>query len=271
MSRPKAFTQREFWISRLFKTHVEKYTLFFSFVNAVLLFSALFLFLPPFFGAPWKKRVYLATFPRSGNHWMRNLIEEATNIATSSVYTDPDPPHYLFPFPWGGYCVDHGYEGNRRYPHPEEVVVIKTHSPCGIIPYFAKQPYQKAIRIVRHPIDSFYSLYLFFCSKPPALIIPRETLKEYIALWHTFQDYWNQAHDVVTIRYEDLHNNPHCILKKTLETFGYEVEETDIQRAIAKYPPQGDLLKYIQHYSEEDLQLIEHELGDLMRQFGYNL
>ncbi len=249
----------------------QKHKLFFLIANAAILFSALFVFLPPFFGYPWQKRVYLATFPRSGNHWIRNLLEEATNVATSSVYTDPDPPHYLFPFPWGGYCVDHGYEGNRRYPNPNEIVVIKTHSPCGVIPYFAKQPYGKAIRIVRHPIDSFYSLYLFFCGPDPAPIIPRETLTEYIDLWRAFQNHWNQAHDVLTIRYEDLYNHPYPIFKEILESLGYEAEETIIQRALVKYPPRGGLLKHIHHYSSEDLQLIEHELGDLMRQFGYSI
>lgn len=49
----------------------------------------------------WQHRVYLASYPRSGNHWLRYLIEEAKGIATSSVYQDPDPPHLDQVFPWG--------------------------------------------------------------------------------------------------------------------------------------------------------------------------
>jgi hypothetical protein len=240
-------------------------------LDAFVLLLGLLFFLPSIFGGPWKKRMYLATFPRSGNHWMRLLIEEATHLATSSVYTDPDPPHSLFPFPWGGYCIDHGYEGNRGYPSPKESVAIKTHSPCGITPYFAKLPYCKALRIVRHPLDSFYSLYLFFCGDNPSMQIPRGTLNEYIAQWRSFQEYWNCAHDVVTIRYEDLYNNPYPTFKIALEALGYPTREDDLVRAIAKYPPHGGLLKHSHHYSSDDLQLIERELGDLMRQFGYTI
>ena len=73
-------------------------------------FSFLLLVLLICFGVQGKvtadnwKRAYLVTFPRSGNHWMRYLIEEATQIATGSVYQDMDRPVHLERiFPWGGY------------------------------------------------------------------------------------------------------------------------------------------------------------------------
>src|SRR5690348_10906431 len=80
----------------------------------------------------WSKRVYLATYPRSGNHWVRYLIEEITHIATSSVYCDgdADKSHLGKPFPWGGYCPKYGYEGKCRYPTPDDIVVVKTHFPA---------------------------------------------------------------------------------------------------------------------------------------------
>jgi hypothetical protein len=66
-------------------------------------------------------RVYLVSHPRSGNHWVRFLIEEATHIATSSIYRDSalsggvSQPHISEVFPWGGYCADHGFSGDCRY------------------------------------------------------------------------------------------------------------------------------------------------------------
>jgi len=77
----------------------------------------------------WNK-VYLASFPRSGNHWVRFLVEEATHIATSSVYRDKDFLHLPEKFPWDGYCTDHGYNGLCRYPTKEDPVLLKTHYPC---------------------------------------------------------------------------------------------------------------------------------------------
>src|SRR6185437_16726911 len=74
-------------------------------------------------------RVYLASFPRSGNHWVRFLVEEATHITTSSVYRDPNFPHLPTVFPWGGYVVDQGYKGNCRFPTTNDPILIKTHYP----------------------------------------------------------------------------------------------------------------------------------------------
>jgi hypothetical protein len=74
-------------------------------------------------------RVYLVSFPRSGNHWVRFLVEEATHITTSSIYRDSDFPHLPTRFPSGGYSVDHGYQGNCRFPEPKDPVLIKTHYP----------------------------------------------------------------------------------------------------------------------------------------------
>ncbi len=130
----------------------------------------------------WGNRVYLATYPRSGSHWMRYLIEEATGIATSSAYIDPDPRHLETVFPWGGYCCDGGYEGHCRYPMMGEIAIVKTHFPDTYISGFEKLPYSLAVRIIRHPIDSFYSLYLWekSCATVAAeFLIPREILRQY--------------------------------------------------------------------------------------------
>lgn len=111
------------------------------------------------------QRVYMATYPRSGNHWLRNLIEEATHIATSSVYIDSDGgandvKHLDTPFPWGGYAAPKGCIGHCRYADKNDIVVIKTHYPSFSAVPFDLQPSLKTIRIVRHPIDSICSFFL---------------------------------------------------------------------------------------------------------------
>lgn len=217
------------------------------------------------------KRVYLASYPRSGSHWSRSLFEEAASCASGSVYIDREPPHMNKQFPWGGYSCDHGYTGNCRYPTKKDLVLIKTHypsQPTKITP-FDNLPYVSTIRLVRHPVDSFYSRYI---RKPLGEIqdtVPTERVKEFIKNWIKFQKYWNKKENVITIRYEDMLDNPAVELRKILDVTGYSYTEEDVTRAVSKYPPLGHMLKSIDKFTEEDLRLISKELGPLLKQFGY--
>jgi hypothetical protein len=132
---------------------------FFSKPLQLTIFSALLLsFSSSLIAEDWANRVYLASYPRSGNHWMRFLIEEATGITTGSVYCDASDPtrdyhrQHLF-FPWG-YVVENGFSGKCRYPKKDELVFLKTHYPAIDAQALDCKPFCKAIRIVRHPVDS---------------------------------------------------------------------------------------------------------------------
>lgn len=218
------------------------------------------------------KRVYLASFPRSGNHWVRYLIEEATHIATSSVYCDPDPQHLLKPFPWGGFCCYQGYEGSCTYPTNADHIFIKTHFPSKPITQFDELHYKKAIRIVRNPIDSFYSKYVRMCGgKPHKMYVPNKSVKSYIKLWLKFQDYWDKQKNVITIRYEDLLNNPSDELKKILSVAKYKINEIDIKRAVALNPPHGYEYIHLNHFHSEDLKVIAQELKDHLIKYDYTI
>ncbi len=217
-------------------------------------------------------RVFLASYPRSGNHWARYLIEEASQITTSSVYCDWDPQHQPTPFPWGGYSIVGGYTGTARFPTLAEMVVIKTHYPAHSLQGFDALPYVKTIRIVRDPIDSFYSFYVYVNGEQsPHFKLPRANIDQYIKSWRLFQEYWNQQGSVLTIRYEDLYKDPYRYLKQIMETLGYAVTDADILRAIAKYPPRGGLQNRLKHYSKHDLKEIKDKLKDLLKQFHYHI
>jgi hypothetical protein len=184
------------------------------------------------------------------------------------VYADQDPVHLSIPFPWGGYCPHQGYEGNRQYPNFGDIVVIKTHYPALKAGPFDSQPYIKAIRIVRHPVDSIYSFYLKQNREKREPLTM--TVKGYINSWRRFQEYWNAEPNVFTVRYEDLFCNPEATLAKVLHEIGYDCRNEDIKRAVNKYPPVGNIMKHFIHFSTSDLELISRELGDLMEQFDYS-
>jgi len=218
------------------------------------------------------QRVYLATYPRCGNHWLRALLEEATHIATGSVYLDKEPMHLKTPFPWGGFAAKNGYEGNCRYPDPEEIIVIKTHFPAKPKSKFDLKPATKVIRIVRHPVDAFYSHFLHQSHElPNDGKIPSWFVKKSVAKWQKFENYWNRQPDVLTIRYEDLLDNIHFYFREILDAIGYQLSEEDIIRAIDKFPPQGGALKHLQDYHPKDLKFISHKLEHLMKKYEYKI
>ncbi len=219
------------------------------------------------------KRAYFASYPRSGNHWIRSLIEEASHIATGSVYCDSEPPHMDKVFPWGGYTCDHGYDGTCRYPTKDDLVFIKTHFPSQPtkISEFDEQPYELTIRVVRHPVDSFYSRYVRVPRGSLKDTVPTKRVKEFIRTWQKFQNYWNKQEDVITFKYEDVLANPAVELKKILTLLNYSVTDEDIARAVAKHPPEGYMLKHLDKFTNEDLKLIANELSDSLDQFGYEI
>lgn len=223
-------------------------------------------------GEKWD-RVYLATYPRCGNHWLRSLLEEATHIATSSVYRDIEPMHLKKPFPWGGYAVKNGLEGNCRYPEPGEIVVIKTHYPAKPVKKFDLRNAKKIIRIVRHPVDSFYSHYIHFDQHKIPLDgkIPSTYVKQSVKNWKKFEKYWNKDVNTFTVRYEDMLADIDFYLREIITVIGYQLDDADIERAIQKFPSRGGSLQHLGDYHPEDLKYIEKELGELMNNYGYTI
>ena len=112
------------------------------------------------FGRSFRRNVIqLASFPGSGNTWMRHLLEKGSGIVTGNIYS-PDPA-YLNIFP--GESIRDG----RR------VIAIKTHYPClncfslnhtygtfrdirltGMI-----FQYSATIQIIRNPFESIISFF----------------------------------------------------------------------------------------------------------------
>ena len=83
-----------------------------------------------------KPRVALASFPGSGNTWLRYLLQQSTGILTGSVFADPS-------------LQESGFgEGITN----QSVLVIKTHN-VGIT-HHTNNPFDRAILLVRDPFDA---------------------------------------------------------------------------------------------------------------------
>src|SRR3989338_4245274 len=93
------------------------------------------------------KSTSLVSFPRSGNYWVRTMIERSFGYLTSSIYENP---HFFLP--------------NSEHRQRKEFLV-KTHDPlfCNLTRLSVcdlgqeEIMYDQIIRIVRNPFDSFLS------------------------------------------------------------------------------------------------------------------
>jgi len=212
------------------------------------------------------KLIYLATFPRSGNHWTRYLIEEAAHVTTSSVYEEPNHSDMGA---WGGYYQPNGYYGNCQQPTNEETVVLKTHFPFFEATAFDLRPNITTIRIIRHPIDSMYSLFVSGNIDKYGQRIPPDSLKYLIDQWRVFQEYWDQQENILNIYYEDLLEDPYYYFSVIMAVAGYKINDEDILRSIKKFPPQGKALKHLACFTKEDREQIQEELSSLLHKHDY--
>lgn len=169
-------------------------------------------------------RTFLASYPCSGNTWMRVLIEQLTGIYTGSMYTDKDLKRI-------------GFEGEGN-KDPSQVVMVKTHEPV----IAAKYPVaSKAVVILRQPLEAVVSWVTFRIAKkelklpmPHAAEIDYETLRarfdslrdEYLVKWNHFTRYWLGLSDEqsfngtkLIIQYEELAANPHDVLQNVVLPF----------------------------------------------------
>ena len=96
-----------------------------------------------FMNGTGRQPVALASFPGSGNTWVRGLLQQVTGFCTGSVYCDPD-------------LRRHGFVGENIATG--SVLVVKTHrssnrSHSGE----SKSTFQQVVFIIRNPYDSIIS------------------------------------------------------------------------------------------------------------------
>lgn len=213
------------------------------------------------------ERVRLVSFPCSGNHWVRNLVEEATGIVTTSCYPDSEVVVRKMVAPWGGYFEKGGYDGKRRYPESDEPALLMSHYPMKSST-FDKKPFTRTIRLVRNPYETLWAHAIasgiYYRAGDIAAFIESETKK-----WANFQLHWNKQSDALTIRFEDLVRDPESSLRMILDFYGYEATDEDIARAVAKYPPRGAELRFAGRMPYAQELKVRKRLRPLLRQFGY--
>jgi len=148
-------------------------------------------------------RVAMASFPRSGNTWLRNLIETATGDKTGTIYWERQ---------------------GQREPHG---IAIKTHLNDS-------RNYHRAIHLVRNPFDSIESFFHYRRTiiGDASLTWPRH-VRFAGRWWAAHARHWLNARcPTHLLRYESLQHDPVGEMDKLLNWLGRPVDRPAIEAAV---------------------------------------
>jgi len=151
-----------------------------------------------------KEDVALASFPRSGNTWLRLLLEDCTGLKTGSIYRN-----------------DGVHERSHRG------VVIKTHSRDSF-------KYRKAIHLIRNPYDSIYSFYEFRNKYYKEENVTWEGHVRYSAkLLRNHWNHWSRSScPTLLLKYEELKGNENESLRRVLNYLEFDISDQKIRMSI---------------------------------------
>lgn len=161
--------------------------------------------------------VIMVSFPRSGNTLLRGYLEKIMGLTTGS---DCDITKKL-----NKDLMLMGLAGEGLVD--KRVWVVKSHYPerYGKTKFYA----ERAILLVRNPVDSITSLFNMVCTGSHNKSISDEDYMKFPKLWGEFIDQdttvWKDFHDfwlnakipLHIIRYEDIVSNPEPALRGLLE------------------------------------------------------
>ncbi|GAA93841.1 uncharacterized protein L969DRAFT_92244 [Mixia osmundae IAM 14324] len=152
-------------------------------------------------------KTVFASFPRSGNSYLRSLVERSTGYRTASIYCDR-PLQKTFRAECESYNNTFLLKSHYPWGHDADKGDADMHW----------QLFDRSVRIIRNPLDTVFSLYNFALTHShtgrvedlaPFGDADRVHLARHLNLWSSHEDYWSrvpiQEH---LIRYEDLHDHP---------------------------------------------------------------
>jgi hypothetical protein len=202
------------------------------------------------------KRIALASFPRSGNTWVRFMIEKATGEKTGSKYQD------------------------RILPRSGHGIVIKTHD-------LDSYRYTDAVHLIRNPFDAIESYYYFKRDVSGDKDLDWDEHVRYSVLkWYYHTEHWSQSKcSLYRIRYEDLCNDGVRQLRALLSWLGYDlstdrllevINESGLDKMREGHPKygsrffrRGEIGRGIKHFNIKQRQLASEVLGEYMKLFDY--
>lgn len=198
----------------------------------------------------------MASFPRSGNTWLRFMIEKATGEPAGSVYED------------------------RIMPRGPNGVVIKTHE-------LDSYRYTHAIHLVRNPFDAIESYFHWKRDVADLEMAWDDHFQASVADWRAHAVHWLEAEGrKYRVRYEDLHSDTVGELGEVVQWLGFEVPPSRL-RTVAeassldkmrrevsdlggRFFRRGQVNAGIDQFTEDQIRITIESLGDLLKVCGYD-
>jgi hypothetical protein len=183
--------------------------------------------------------VLLASYPKSGNTWLKFLIANYFN-ELNCWYQEINfhNIHYIVP----------EIRGNRKL----KGIVVKKKSPLFLKTHFPHTKYfnnYRNILLLRDPADTLRSYYIYLTQEKS--INFSNGVDGFLSHWRygidgwvKFHKYWQGNSDCV-IHYEDLIQNTYQAVKKVLEFHGVDVIDEALIQAVEK--SKSDNMKKVLH------------------------
>mmetsp|Transcript_11080 Transcript_11080/g.16849 ORF Transcript_11080/g.16849 Transcript_11080/m.16849 type:complete len:293 (+) Transcript_11080:1450-2328(+) len=224
----------------------------------------------------------MVSFPRSGNTMLRAYLEKILGVSTGS---DGDIKAKLI-----GELMQRGLAGEGLVD--KRVFVVKSHYPER----WGRQRFycERAILLVRNPIDSITSLFNMVCTgthhrsildsdfKKFALIW-MDFLQQDITVWKDFHNFWLKSKiPVHIIRYEDICEKPFPTLKSLVSflTNKEDITGTKLEQYVRLAcdesspeiykPREGKVNGNLKKFNRVQLDTLYSETANLLKLFNYD-
>ena len=211
-----------------------------------------------------KNLVWLASYPKSGNTWLRIFLgnylrNQQTPMPINQVHrlgaTDAAVETYRRVAKGGFNAADPLQALQLRGPvlkwlasNDADVIFVKTHAIKSTLFEVEMIPAalsRSAIYILRNPLDMVVSYARHFDRTPEqaAAAVSRagtviaaneKSVKQYIGNWSDHVTSWTTARDlpVLVLRYEDMQGDPQAAFRKVLKHIGVPVDNRQLERAV---------------------------------------
>ncbi|XP_063596338.1 sialate:O-sulfotransferase 1-like [Penaeus indicus] len=228
-------------------------------------------------------RTALASFPGSGNTWLRYLIQSTTGLFTGSVYNDPQ-------------LASKGFYGENETPECGCTIVVKTHGySLGGRPESRDKRlkemnkfFGRGLLLVRNPFDTLIAYRNFLSAGhlgvagPTAFRGPAwdRFVRNEIELWKSYAVDWiTLSRSSHVVHYEHLLEDPRKELLKILHFLRIRVDNRRFQcvlknlsGAFKRTTPNGVYYRLRDPYTPEQHRVIEsamNEVDQALMQHGW--
>ena len=145
----------------------------------------------------------IACYPRSGSHWLRWMVEQATGVLTGSVYGEKD--------------------------RARTGIMVHTHKLTAPL-------YARAVYMLRNPFDAIESYYHYRCDVLNYVIPWEQHVEREPYEWRAHIDHWMDTAnigDLHLVSYEDLHADTIGTLDDVIHYLGVQVCRRPLDEVVA--------------------------------------